>query len=514
MVYLDPPFNSNRSYNVLFKSRSGADAQAQIEAFDDTWSWSQQTEQQYIELIAGIAPRRLADALVAMRGLLGENDVLAYLVMMAARLIEMHRVLKPTGSLYLHCDPTASHYLKVVLDSLFGPAQFRNEIEWRRSHGHNSANRYGANHDILLFYGRSPQATWNSTFQQYDPAYLAKHYRHVDAQGRRYKHENPTGAGVRNGVTGKPWKEIDPTPKGRHWAKLPDELDRLDAAGLIYWPRKSGSWPYIKVYLDERQGIPAQDVWSDIPPINMVAKERLGYPTQKPIALLERIIQASSNPGDTVLDPFCGCGTTIDAAQRLGRRWVGIDVTCLAVDLIDTRLQDVFGADVVKTYEVLGIPKDMEGAQALFRRNPFEFERWVVGRVDGTPNEKQIGDRGSDGVITFPADGRLAVGRMLVSVKGGKNLNPGMVRDLVGTVEQERAEMGLLISMGAPTAGMVGVAQRSGDYVWGADGRRFPRIQLLTVEGILAGKRPNMPTPFRPYMQGMRLVSDNQPALF
>lgn len=514
LVYLDPPFNSNRSYNVLFKSRSGADAQAQIEAFDDTWTWSQQTEHQYLELIAGGASPTVTAALVAMRGLVGENDVLAYLVMMTARLVELHRVLKPTGSLYLHCDPTASHYLKVMLDSIFGPAQFRNEIVWRRSHGHNSANRYGANHDVILFYGRTPQATWNGIFQQYDPAYLAKHYRHVDPQGRRYKHENPTGAGVRRGVTGKPWKGIDPTPKGRHWARPPDQLEQLDAAGLIYWPKKPGSWPYIKVYLDEREGIPAQDVWTDIPPINMIAKERLGYPTQKPIALLERIIQASSKPGDLVLDPFCGCGSTIDAAQRLERRWAGIDVTFLAVDLIDTRLRDVYGADIAAAYEIRGIPKDVEGAVALFQRNPFEFERWAVSQVDGTPNERQVGDRGSDGVVTFPADGRSAVGRALVSVKGGKSVNPGMVRDLVGTVNQERAELGLFISLSPPTAGMQEVARRSGDYVWGADGRRFPRIQLLTVAELLDGRRPQMPTPFRPYTKGRRLVDDRQAALF
>lgn len=261
LIYLDPPFNSNRSYNVLFKSKSGDEAQAQIEAFDDTWTWSQQSEATYSELVQGGAPLKVADALEAMRRLLGDNDVLAYLVMMTARLSELHRVLKPTGSLYLHCDPTASHYLKLLLDAVFGPTAFANEIIWKRSHAHNSAGRFGRNHDVILFYRRSSKATWNATHQGYDEAYIAKHYRHVDPHtGRRYKHENPTGAGIRRGVTGQPWRGINPTAKGRHWARPPAELEKLDAAGGIYWPDKPGAWPYIKLYLDEMAGPRAQDV--------------------------------------------------------------------------------------------------------------------------------------------------------------------------------------------------------------------------------------------------------------
>ncbi len=244
LIYLDPPFNSNRSYNVLFKTKSGDDAQAQIEAFDDTWTWSQQSEAEYDYLVQGGASPKVADAITAMRNLLGDNDVLAYLVMMTARLVELHRVLKPTGSLYLHCDPTASHYLKIILDAIFGPTNFRNEIVWKRSHAHNSAGRYGRNHDVILFYAASSKNVWNRIYQAYDEAYLDKHYRHIEpVTGRRYKHENPTGAGISGGITGQPWRGIDPTAKGRHWAKSPDEMDRLDAEGLIYWPDKPGAWP-------------------------------------------------------------------------------------------------------------------------------------------------------------------------------------------------------------------------------------------------------------------------------
>ncbi|HUY75822.1 MAG TPA: site-specific DNA-methyltransferase, partial [Ktedonobacterales bacterium] len=323
LIYLDPPFNSNRSYNVLFKNESGVESDAQITAFEDTWHWNHSAEETYRYLVTRTNDD-ISKMIAAMRSFIGENQMMAYLVMMTARLVELHRVLKPTGSLYLHCDPTASHYLKVIMDTIFSPQNYRNEVIWKRSHGHNSAARYGANHDVILFYTKSADFTWNPIFQAYDEEYVRKHYSHVDESGSRYKHENPTGAGISRGETGQPWRGIEPTPKGRHWAKSRQEMDQLDAQGLIYWPDKEGAWPYVKTYLDERSGIPAQEIWADIDPLNMVAAERLGYPTQKPITLLERIISASSNPGDVVLDPFCGCGTAIAAAQKLERQWIGI----------------------------------------------------------------------------------------------------------------------------------------------------------------------------------------------
>ncbi len=301
LVYLDPPFFSNRVYEVIWGD------EAEIRSFEDRWTGGLQH----------------------------------YVGWMKDRVAEMHRILKPTGSLYLHCDPHASHYLKVMLDGIFGPGMFRNEIVWKRSHAHNSAGRYGANHDIILYFSKGRRPTWNKVYQRYDASYIEKHYRHIDpVTGRRYKRENPTGAGISKGITGQPWRGIDPTAKGRHWARPPEELDRLDAAGLIYWSKRKGAWPYIKLFLDDRSGIPAQDTWTDIDPINMRARERteVGYPTQKPEALLERIILASSNEGQVVLDPFCGCGTTVTVAHRLDRKWLGIDISPTAIEIMRRRL--------------------------------------------------------------------------------------------------------------------------------------------------------------------------------
>ncbi len=301
LVYLDPPFNSNASYNVLFAEHDGTKAASQIKAFEDTWEWNEDAARACAEVVE--AGGKVSEAMQAFRKFLGDSNMMAYLAMMAPRLVELRRVLKPTGSIYLHCDPTASHYLKMLMDAVFGPQNFRNEIIWKRSHGHNAAKRFGAIHDVLLYFAASSQAKWNQTYHEDDEQYVQKHYRHLDEAGRRYKHENPTGAGIRHGDTGLPWRGIDPTAKGRHWARPPAELERLDEQGLIYWPERKGAWPYIKVYLDTMQGVPAQDVWTDIDVLNMMAQERLGYPTQKPEALLERIVTASSNEGDTVTRP-------------------------------------------------------------------------------------------------------------------------------------------------------------------------------------------------------------------
>lgn len=511
LVYLDPPFNSNRSYNVLFRDRSGDESQAQIEAFDDTWTWSQQAEDQYHQLVRGGAPTKVADAIEAMRRLLGDNDVLAYLVMMTARLTELHRVLKPTGSAYLHCDPTASHYLKVALDAIFGPSNFRNEIIWKRTSSHSSSKKYAPVHDVLLCFGKGPAVTWNEPRAPYDPEYLDRYYKYDDGDGRLYWRNSLTAAGVRAGDSGQPWRGINIAATGQHWKFTRTGLDELDQAGRIYWPPGGNGFPQIKRYRDELKGLAVGDIWTDIDRINQVANERLGYPTQKPVALLERIIAASSNEGDLVLDPFCGCGTTIDAAQKLGRHWIGIDITYLAIDLIDKRLQARYGGDA--TYEVVGIPRDIDGAQALFQANPFDFERWVVSLVDGQPNERQVGDKGIDGVIRFPGDQRDATARALVSVKGGQQINPGMVRDLVGTVQQQNAEMGVFVCLAEPTPGVHEVARRSGSYIWPVSGRSYPKVQVITVAQLLAGQSPQMPTPFLPYIQARRLVPDH-PSLF
>jgi len=502
LVYLDPPFNSNRSYNVLFKSKSGADAMAQIEAFDDTWTWSHESEDQYRELVAGgVAPAKVSDALEALRKLLGDNDVLAYLVMMTARLVELHRVLKPTGSLYLHCDPVASHYLKVVLDSVFGLDRFLHEIVWQRTGAKGSSmGRLPSNHDVLLAYGKSSAATWHEIILPYDPADLdpktAQKYSLMDEDGRRYQLTS-----LLHPEQGqRPNLEYELMGITRTWRWSRDRMVQAVEQGLVV-QTAPGRVPRQKRYLDEQKGRLLGDVWADIPPLNSQAAERLGYPTQKPLALMERIIAAASNEGDVVLDPFCGCGTTIDAAQKLHRRWIGIDITYLSVDLIRKRLRSTFGDEIEAAYEVHGIPHDVGGAEAMFESNPFEFERWAVSLIDGQPNEKQVGDKGVDGVVRFAIDKDMTAGRVVVSVKGGKQLNPSMVRDLRGTVESQNAEMGALITLREPTRGMKDEARKSGSFVSPISGRSYPRIQIVTVTELFAGKAVDMPTPFLPYIK-------------
>jgi site-specific DNA-methyltransferase (adenine-specific) len=386
LVYLDPPFNSAASYNVLFRAPDGKASDSQIEAFADTWHWTDSAAHAFHEVVTG-RHQRAGTLLRAMRDALGENDMMAYLTMMAVRLIELHRVLKPTGSLYLHCDPTASHYLKLLLDGVFGVENFRNEIIWKRTGSHGGAKRWGPIHDVILFYSRSDEFLWNRTYEEYDQLYLDKFYRFADERGR-YRLVTLTGAGTRAGDSGAAWRGVDPTKSGRHWA-LPagalakaypelsmrglntqEKLELLDKAGLIYWPTR-GSVPQQKRYVDEAPGVPVQDLITDVRPLGTADVERLGYPTQKPVALLERIITASSNPGDVILDPFCGCGTTVHAAQKLGRRWIGIDVTHLAISLIERRLKDAFPEI---RFDVLGVPRDIAAARDLAARDKHQFQ--------------------------------------------------------------------------------------------------------------------------------------------
>ena len=339
LIYLDPPFNSNASYNVLFKAPTGEKSAAQIEAFGDTWHWNESAERAFDDVLTG-PNSDAAIMLKAMRSALGENDMMAYLAMMAVRLIELRRVLKPSGSLYLHCDPTASHYLKIIMDSIFGAEFYRNEITWKRSAAHNDGNRWGRNADIILFYTKSNTWTFNQQFTAYDEKYIAR-FRNVDADGRKWMDDNATAKGLSGGGYTYEYKGITSL-----WRFPPDTMRKLDSENRLHFTKNGGI--RIKRYLDEAMGYSAQCIWEDIPPINSQAAERLGYPTQKPLALLERILGASSNEGDVVLDPFCGCGTTVHAAQKLGRRWIGIDITHLAVSLIEHRLKTPLPASTMK----------------------------------------------------------------------------------------------------------------------------------------------------------------------
>lgn len=504
LVYLDPPFNSNATYNVLFGKAKGTPSEAQIKAFDDTWHWDHAAAEAFdLVLDHGGQP---AEAMRAFETLLGHGDMLAYLSMMAPRLVELRRVLKPTGSMYLHCDPTASHYLKVLLDAVFGPECFRNEIVWKRTGAHGSAGRYARIHDVILYFTRTGSYTWTTPRAAVSQEYLESKFRITDpATGRRFQDISLTGPGTAESNSGKPWRDFDPTSLGRHWA-IPEKvlaaagversgiqntLDALDDAGWIYWPQRGSGFPRLKWFEDMAEGAVLPDLWTDLPPINSQAREALGYPTQKPEALLERIIAASSNPGDLVLDPFCGCGTAVVVAQRLDRRWIGIDVTHLAVNLMRTRLRDTFGPDLV--FDVVGEPTTADDAQALADSDPWQFQFWALGQVGARPqDEKKGADKGIDGRLYFRDDPKAPAKQVIISVKAGK-LHAPYVRDLVGVVDREKAAIGVLISMQPPTRPMREEAASAGFYTspWG----KHPRIQLLTVAELLAGKRIDYPVP-------------------
>jgi DNA modification methylase len=481
LVYLDPPFNSNASYNVLFAEKSGTRSAAQIQAFEDTWQWDESSAAAYREVVE--SGGSVAQALIAFRTFLGDSDMLAYLAMMAPRLVELRRVLKPAGSIYLHCDPAASHYLKMLMDAVLSPAQFRNEIIWKRTSAHSSARRYGPVHDVILFYGCSDEMQWVGGHEAYDAAYVEQRFKRGGENP--WKDADLTGSGVRHGETGLVWRGFDVTAKGRHWAYPPSELERMDAGGRIYWPEKKGGWPREKVLLDKAKGIPLQDVWTDIFPINSQAQERLGYPTQKPEALLDRIISASSQEGDLVLDPFCGCGTTIASAQKLKRRWIGIDVTHLAIGLIKKRLSDAHGEGIKDTYDVIGEPTSVDDAKALAASDPYQFQWWALDLVHARGEQKKGKDRGIDGRIYFHDDASSDTESIIISVKAG-HTGPDHVRDLRGTVEREKAAIGVLITMDEPTKEMRKEAATGEFYLsqWGS----HPKIQLLTVADLLAGK--------------------------
>lgn len=491
LVYLDPPFNSQANYNVLFRSTSGERSQAQIEAFDDTWHWGEEAELAFDGVMTS-GNTNATELLRALRAFLKENDVMAYLSMMAVRLLELHRVLTPTGSLYLHCDPTASHYLKLLMDAIFGPSNFRNEIIWKRTSARSDSHRWNAIHDTIFFYSKTDAFTWVAQYVQYDPAYTQKFYHFVEPKsGRRYASDNLTAAGTRNGSSGDPWHGIDVRAKGIHWKYKIDGLEQLDREGRILWPEKKGGVPRYKRYLDEMPGLAIQSLITDILPLSAQSSEKLGYPTQKPQALLDRIISASSNEGDTVLDPFCGCGTTIHAAQKLKRRWIGIDVTHLAISLIEKRLRDAFPG--IK-YEVHGTPKDLDGARALAAQDKYQFQWWAVSLVNAVPfgGKKRGSDSGIDGLIYFKPEGHSrGTEKAVVSVKGGENVGVAMIRDLGHVVEREDAKIGVFITLAEPTGPMKRESVKAGFYE--TTHGKYPRLQILTIADLFDGKQPNIP---------------------
>lgn len=491
LIYLDPPFNPKVAYNVLFQTPDGAAPQAQLEAFVETWHWGEEAMYCYDEIMATAS--RVATILRAMRSFLGESDLMAYLANMTARLIEMHRVLKKTGTLYLHCDPTASHYLKIVLDGIFGHDRFISEISWKRTNARGTTGRWPRIHDVLLMYSKGSDFTFHSIKGKAEKSKLPHTLIRAE-DGQKYQTYELTAPGVtKDGESGKPWRGFDPAKMGRHWANRHAVMEAWDVNGLIHWP-KNGGFPRRRddrPFDPESRTVTLGDVWTDIDRLNQTARERVGYPTQKPVALLERIIAASSNPGDIVLDAFCGCGTTVEAAERLGRQWIGIDVTHYAITTIENRLRASFPKIAI---DVFGRPRDIADARALASRNKMQFQWWAISLLSAHAYRGKPGpDRGVDGLYFF-RNGPMGTGMVIVSVKGGENINPSMVRDLRGTLEREEADMGVFITLTAPSQKMI--AEAAGAGVAHTAHGPLPRLQITTVEDLMAGRLPQLPPPY------------------
>lgn len=518
LIYLDPPFNSQRSYNVIFKDESGRKSDAQLLAFEDTWHWGPSAEATYAYLTntarhQGRIPEQVSTLVAALHAGIGSNQMMAYLVEMAVRLVELRRVLKATGSLYLHCDPTASHYLKVILDSIFGPEHFLADIVWKRTTTHSDAKKWSPDADNLLAYSKTEDLTFNPQFGAHDPRYLAENYRFREPDGRVYRLGDIASPNPRPNLMYE-WKGHQPPAKG--WRFSRETMEKLDAEGRIWYPDSKAKRPKVKRYLDEMPGTRVGSVWTDIQPVHPWSNELLGYPTQKPVELLERVIQASSNTGDVVLDPFCGCGTALIAAQRLDRRWIGIDITYLAIAVMKARLKDSFALLDVR---VLGQPTEVIGARALAQSadGRFQFQWWALDLVNAMPLggvEKKGADRGVDGKITF-TDRHGELRTVLVSVKSG-HVNSGMVRDLKGAMEREKAAMGLFITLEEPSKEMRLEADTAGLWrseVWKRD---YPRVQISTIAELLSNKKPQLPPFVMPtYQQAPKLVAEpDQPGLF
>jgi len=493
LVYLDPPFNSAQTYNAFFHEKDGTDAASQIRAFEDTWHWDIETRKAYDAVTE--QPGKVSDVMQAFYTFLGGNDMMAYLTMMSSRLVELRRVLKSTGSLYLHCDPTASHYLKLLCDAVFGANAFKAEIIWRRHNARSTEDCWPHIHDTILFYTRAREFFFHQAKVAADERKLP-HTLITGRDGRKYQTYELTGPGrTQGGESGRPWRGFAPSGMGRHWANSHATMDKWASAGLIHFP-KDGGFPRRRAaepFDPASRSVTVGDVWADIDRLNQTAKERLGYPTQKPLALLERIIQASSNRGDVVLDPFCGCGTTIDAAEKLGRKWIGIDITQLATSLIKHRLRNTYGNKI--EIVTVGEPVTPNEAYVLAEQDKFQFQWWALGLVGARPVEQKKGaDRGIDGKILFrddPKAGRPE--QIIIQVKGGKT-GVKDVRDLRGVLEREKAAIGILISLQPATGPMETEAASAGFYEHKLNRRKYPRLQLRTVKELMEGKGIERPS--------------------
>jgi len=490
LIYLDPPFNSKADYNILFKESTGEKSTAQIQAFSDFWHWDNEARKAYEYLVMKSPNETLAKLVEALFNFLGKNDMMAYLVMMGSRLLEFRRVLKPTGSIFLHCDTTASHYLKLMMDAVFGIENFRNEIIWKRFNFHADARRFGKVADRILFYSKTKDYKFRKQLAPLKKKYIDSKFTYIDNDGRRFATHDlnpPSGRGPVyefHGIT-------------RPWRFTKEKMLQLEKEGRIYTGSKI---PRMKTFLDEieeRGGSAVHEIWDDIPAVNSQARERLGYPTQKPVQLLKRIIEACSDDGDWILDPFCGCGTAVAASEELGRRWIGIDITYLAITLVKGRMQDAFP---LSQFRLQGEPRDLGAAREL-AKNRYQFQWWAlslirarpVGSSEENPREGKKGaDEGIDGWLRFsdPSTGKIE--RIVVQVKSG-HVGIKDIREFRDVISKQRAAIGIFITLEDPTSEMVKEVKTTDPYVSSTWNTEYPRLQILTVEQLLQGKRPLTP---------------------
>ena len=515
LIYLDPPFNSDQDFNLPF----GADEARPVQkkrGFTDTWQWDDAAIDAYTQVTKTRAvsmPDKLPGLMRSLYDFLYpkyRHVMLAYLANMAVRLVELRRVMKPKASLYLHCDPTAGHYLKMILDSIFGIENFRSEIVWKRSYGHGNAKKYAPVHDLLLFYSRSAEFTWNPAWQRMPQKTLDEWYNNYDPpgppDGRRFNRDNLTGSGTRGGESGMPWRGIDVTKKGRHWA-IPrsvemvkeivgdlgthEALDALDAAGRIHWPDKEDGVPMFKRYIEEAAGVPALDVITNIPQLHNVSPERVGYPTQKPLALLKHILELSTNVGDLVFDPFCGCGTSIIASEQIDRRWLGIDIGDEAITTLKEKRIPREAPDAKIREEIE--PFDIESARLLAKLDEYKFQWWAVRKLGGQPPDgkmKKGSDRGKDGEIFIETtDEFQRRHRVIISVKSGEKQAVSMVNELSAAVNnpEHKAHMGVLVTLEEPKRNLRDRAREFRTVPGSADGKNDPdKIQVVSAADLLA----------------------------
>ncbi|MBI4722539.1 MAG: restriction endonuclease [Candidatus Stahlbacteria bacterium] len=510
LVYLDPPFKSGKNYNIIFQPSAGKikGAMAQIETFKDTWVWGIEAEKNYQGLIKGnitkeTPSQKLIELLKSMRSYLDEYSMMAYLSMMATRLLEMKRVLKDTGSIYLHCDPTASHYLKLLMDAIFGVENFINEITWRRTNSPKAQTKgFGTQHDVIFFYAKDfTLANFKKINRKLDDESM-RTYSHQDSKGK-FRTIEIEAHGIQKYSGRKVFEFRDRTAP---WLYSKEKLEKWWSEGLIY--KTKGGRYRKKQYLTDVPGLLISDLWVDkeVAPLQGSSSEFIGYQTQKPEKLLERIIKASSNEGDLVLDPFCGCGTTVAVAERLGRRWIGIDITYLAIDVISKRLKK----SRITNFEIDGEPKDTYSAEKLAEKDPFQFQIWCISKLDATHSQRKTGDKGVDGIINFHDPSQKSqVGKGIIQVKGTKEVSPSMVRDLKGTMKSQSADMGILITFKKPTQGMIEEATKEGFFVYFR--KKMPRIQFLIVEDLFKPYIPcEIPSALLPNYKNSLIIKKKQ----